>query len=67
MHRSPGVTLHELGRYDEALAAHDRAVELAPDDADVHRSRGVTLFALERYAEALAAGGPGGGARPGRR
>ena len=47
-----GVTLFALERYAEALAAHDRAVELAPDDAELHRSRGDTLRALGRHEEA---------------
>jgi hypothetical protein len=31
-----GVTLHDLKRFDEALASHNRAIALRPDHADAH-------------------------------
>src|SRR5262249_46374690 len=43
------------GRPGEALAAHDRAVALAPNDPDAYFKRGVTLDDLERYPEAESA------------
>jgi tetratricopeptide (TPR) repeat protein len=48
-----GLILQELGRYEEALAACDRALRLRPDRADIHRLRGVVLVGLKRYDEAI--------------
>jgi len=44
-----------LGRYEEAISALDRAIQLDPDLARAHRARGATLLGLGRYEEALAA------------
>jgi len=43
------------GRYDEALGALGRAVELAPQDLGARNALGLVLARLERYPEALAA------------
>ncbi len=43
-----------LGRYDEALADFNRAIELNPDRARVIADRGETYQALRRFDEALA-------------
>src|SRR5918999_1680126 len=43
-----------LGRYDEALADFNRAIELDPDRAWAIASRGQTYQALRRFDEALA-------------
>ena len=48
-----GVTLHEMGRYQEALDEKLKAVELDPDNAEYHNSCGVTLHEMGRYQEAL--------------
>jgi tetratricopeptide (TPR) repeat protein len=48
------ATLGKLGRYEEALADFNRALELAPDDAYALAGRGATLRKLGRYDEALA-------------
>jgi tetratricopeptide (TPR) repeat protein len=37
-----GVTLHDLKRFDEALASYDRAIALRPDDADAHFFRSLS-------------------------
>lgn len=47
------IARHALGRYDEALADFNRALELEPDDPEVFNNRGVTYDHLERYEEAL--------------
>ncbi|MGK7907510.1 MAG: tetratricopeptide repeat protein, partial [Synechococcus sp.] len=41
------------GRYEEALADYNRAIELNPDDAWAIGSRGQAYRAMERYDEAL--------------
>jgi hypothetical protein len=50
-----GVALYYLKRYDEALAAFDRAATIDPDFAGTWTYRGTTLSALGRYTDALAA------------
>jgi tetratricopeptide (TPR) repeat protein/tRNA A-37 threonylcarbamoyl transferase component Bud32 len=47
-----GETLLELKRYEDALVAYNRAVELRPKYADAWKSKGNTLVALKRYEEA---------------
>ena len=50
-----GVALDSLGRYEEALAAYDRALalELKPGLAAAWRNKGVALDNLGRYEEAI--------------
>jgi Flp pilus assembly protein TadD len=49
------VCLGERGRYEDALAAYDRALALDPEDADVWNNRGVALHELGRTGQARAA------------
>src|SRR5262249_6652810 len=49
-----GLALHELKRFDEALASYDRALAMRPDYADALSNRGLTLEELKRFEEALA-------------
>ena len=49
-----GITLHELKRFEEALASYDRALTLRPDYAEALSNRGLTLHELKRFEEALA-------------
>src|SRR5262249_23626307 len=49
-----GVTLHELKRFEEAVASYDRALTLRPDFPEVLVNRGVTLHELKRFEEAVA-------------
>ena len=44
-----------LGRYEDALAAHDEAIRLDPQDSIPHIGRGTALGRLGRPEEALAA------------
>ena len=54
-HTYKGEALYKLGRYGEALAAHEEAIHLDPQLARAHRNKGVVLQSLERHGEALAA------------
>ena len=38
-----GNTLHELKRFEEALASYDRALDVRPDYAEALSNRGNTL------------------------
>ena len=49
-----GTSLAELGRLDEALDCHDRAIELSPDLREAWQHRSDTLESLGRHTEALA-------------
>ena len=48
-----GNALHELKRFEEAVASYDRALTLRPDYAEAHSNRGNALHALKRFDEAL--------------
>jgi protein O-GlcNAc transferase len=50
---SLGTALLNQGRRDEALAAFDKAVQLAPDDASLWRHLGNALAEVGRPAEAI--------------
>jgi hypothetical protein len=47
-----GLALQTMRRFDEALAAYDCGLRLAPDDAELRNGRGVALLELRRPAEA---------------
>jgi hypothetical protein len=48
------VTLHELKRFDEAIAHYDRALSLRPDYHAAYSNKGMTLHELKRFDEAIA-------------
>ena len=48
------LTLHRMGRFEEALASYDKVIALMPDNAEVYSNRGTVLQGLRRFAEALA-------------
>jgi tetratricopeptide (TPR) repeat protein len=50
-----GVQLARLGRFEEALAALNRAVRLTPNNFHAHFFQGDTLSKLNRHKEALVA------------
>ncbi|MGD0847646.1 tetratricopeptide repeat protein [Bradyrhizobium sp.] len=52
---SLGTTLRQQGRFDEALKALDKAVQLKPEDAGLWINLGTILVDLERSNEALLA------------
>ncbi|MDR3390557.1 MAG: tetratricopeptide repeat protein [Sulfuriferula sp.] len=47
-----GVAYKQLGRSADALAPMQKAVELAPDDAEAHNNLGIIYNDLKRYADA---------------
>ena len=49
-----GNALHDLKRFDEALACYDRLLLLRPNDGNTFNNRGKMLKELNRYDEALA-------------
>ena len=50
-----GDILHKLKRYEEAVAAFDRAIELDDKNAWAWHEKGQALYDLERYEESLTA------------
>jgi tetratricopeptide (TPR) repeat protein len=52
-HNNCGTALQKLERYDEAIAAYEKAIALKPDYANAHFNRGFLLKKLQRNDEAL--------------
>ncbi|MDB9493929.1 tetratricopeptide repeat protein [Spirulina major CS-329] len=52
-----GVQSYEAGRYEEAIASWDRAIQLKPDYHQAWGNRGLGLKNLKRYEEAIASYG----------
>jgi tetratricopeptide (TPR) repeat protein len=50
---SLGTTLSRQGRHEEALKAFDKAVQLAPEDAELWKQLGEALLELKRFDHAL--------------
>jgi tetratricopeptide (TPR) repeat protein len=48
-----GCLHHDMGRFDEALASYDRALELRQDLAPIHNNKGNILKLLGRFPEAV--------------
>jgi len=48
-----GIALDELGRYEEAIECHDRALEIDSEDAAAWYNKGIALMKLGRYEEAI--------------
>ncbi|WP_218461046.1 tetratricopeptide repeat protein [Rickettsia sp. TH2014] len=55
IHFQSGNALDNLKRYEEAIQAFDKAIELKPDDAVAYYNKGNALNILERYEEAIVA------------
>src|SRR5262249_28266520 len=53
-HNNRGAALHELNRFEEAIASYDKAIAPKPNYAEAHNNRGAALNALKRHEEALA-------------
>ena len=50
-HNSLGITLHEMGRYEEALKEKQRALDLEPENAQYQNSLDVTLHKMGHIEE----------------
>ena len=50
-----GIALDDLGRYEEAIKAYDKAIELKPDYQKAWYNKGIALRKLYSYEEALEA------------
>jgi tetratricopeptide (TPR) repeat protein len=50
-----GNTLYNLNRFEEALTAYDRAINLRPDYAEVWQEKAKTLYELKKYSESQSA------------
>ena len=50
-----GVLLADLGRFNEAVEAYDRVIELNAQNADVYVNKGAALYKAGKNEEALAA------------
>ena len=45
-----GKGLHDAGKYEEAVASFDKALEIKPKFADVWNSKGDALLKLKKYS-----------------
>ncbi len=55
-HKNKGVALGSLKRYEEALTAYERAIQLVPTNAGYHHYKGANLLHnFKKYEEALVA------------
>ncbi len=52
LHLYAGAALHDLGRYEEAVASYRNALDSAPDMGEIHNNLGNSLLALGHFAEA---------------
>ena len=52
---SKGLVLSRLERYEEALAAYDRALAIDPNNAQALNRKGLTLKKLEQFEESARA------------
>jgi tetratricopeptide (TPR) repeat protein len=52
-HAEHAEALQRADRPEEAIAAHDRAITLAPDNASLHFNKGHLLVGLGRFEEAI--------------
>ncbi|CCQ64165.1 TPR repeat:Sel1-like repeat:Sel1-like repeat [Crocosphaera watsonii WH 0401] len=50
-----GVALRKQGKYDEAIAAYKKAIEINPNDAFAYNNMGLALDDQGKYDEAIAA------------
>jgi tetratricopeptide (TPR) repeat protein len=50
-----GNVLKELGRYEEALVAYDKAIKLNPKNGACYYNRAIILYALGKGTKALEA------------
>jgi len=44
-----GTALHNFGRYEEAIAYYDNALEIEPDNLNARKNKALSLFLMESY------------------
>jgi len=49
-----GITLTKLGKYEEAVASFDKALEINPNNLKTLSNKGVALARLGKHEEAVA-------------
>jgi Tfp pilus assembly protein PilF len=52
LHLHVGAALHDLSRYEEAVASYRHALDISPNMGEIHNNLGNSLMALGRFAEA---------------
>jgi len=50
-----GVSLGDLGKYEQAIGAYEKCLEINPENADIWILKGLALNDLEKYEEAIKA------------
>ena len=50
-----GIELYKQGKFEEAVKAFDKAIEIDPQNAGAWRNKGLALVELEKYDEAVEA------------
>ena len=48
-----GIKLCYLGKFEEAIASYDRALEIKPDKHEAWYNRGIALHNLGRFEQAI--------------
>lgn len=48
-----GIALHDKGRYEEAIQAYKKAVDIRPQSMQIHYEMAVTYLALKKYEEVI--------------
>ena len=48
-----GAALFSQGKYDEAIASYDRAIEINPDYKQAWNNKGIVYFNMGKYSDAI--------------
>ena len=50
-----GLALYDMGKYEEAIKAYDKAIEINPEEAGAWYNKGLALYDMGKYEEAIKA------------